>query len=60
MRESGSGTHPCDIARGRPTEIDHINGYIARQGEILGIPTTVNRTLHALVKLLETPSLKRV
>jgi 2-dehydropantoate 2-reductase len=49
-----------DIARGRPTEIDHINGYIARQGEILGIPTTVNRTLHALVKLLETPSLKRV
>jgi 2-dehydropantoate 2-reductase len=43
-----------DIARRRRTEIDHINGYIARQGEILGIPTAVNRTLHALVKLLET------
>jgi 2-dehydropantoate 2-reductase len=45
-----------DIARGKRTEIDHLNGYIARQGEILGIPTAVNRTLHALVKLLETPA----
>jgi 2-dehydropantoate 2-reductase len=45
-----------DIARGKRTEIDHINGYIARQGELLGIPTAVNRTLHALVKLLETPA----
>ena len=43
-----------DIARGRRTESDHLNGYIARQGEILGMPTAVNRTLHALVKLLET------
>ena len=43
-----------DIARGKRTEIDHLNGYIARQGELLGIPTAVNRTLHALVKLLET------
>ena len=42
-----------DIARGKRTEIDHLNGYIARQGEILGIPTAVNRTLHALVKLLD-------
>ena len=46
-----------DIARGKRTEIDHLNGYIARQGEILGIPTAVNRTLHALVKLLETRGL---
>jgi 2-dehydropantoate 2-reductase len=42
-----------DIARGRPTEIDHLNGYVAREGERLGIPTPVNRTLHALVKLIE-------
>jgi 2-dehydropantoate 2-reductase len=45
-----------DIARGRRTEIDHLNGTIARLGESLGIPTPVNRTLHALVKLLETPA----
>lgn len=42
-----------DIARGQPTEIDHLNGYIARVGEALGVPTPVNRTLHALVKVLE-------
>jgi 2-dehydropantoate 2-reductase len=42
-----------DIARGRRTEIDSLNGYVARLGEELGIPTPVNRTLHALVKLLE-------
>ena len=42
-----------DIARGRRTEIDHLNGYVARRGEELGVPTPVNRTLHALVKLLE-------
>ena len=42
-----------DIARGRPTEIDSLNGYIARRGAALGIPTPVNETLWALVKLRE-------
>jgi 2-dehydropantoate 2-reductase len=42
-----------DIGRGKPTEIDSLNGYVARLGDELGIPTPVNRTLHALVKLLE-------
>lgn len=42
-----------DIARGQATEIDHLNGYIAREGEALGLPVAVNRTLHALVKVLE-------
>jgi 2-dehydropantoate 2-reductase len=42
-----------DIARGKRTEIDSLNGYVARLGDELGIPTPVNRTLHALVKLLE-------
>jgi 2-dehydropantoate 2-reductase len=45
-----------DIARGRRTEIDSLNGYVARVGEELGIPVPVNRTLHALVKLLEEGS----
>lgn len=40
-----------DVARGKPSEIDHINGHIVREGERLGIPTPVNRVLHALVKL---------
>lgn len=42
-----------DIARRKRTEIDALNGYIARRGEALGVPTPVNHTLHALVKLLE-------
>jgi 2-dehydropantoate 2-reductase len=43
-----------DLARGRPTEIDSLNGFVSRRGRELGIPTPVNTTLHALVKLLET------
>lgn len=42
-----------DLARERPTEIDHLNGFIVRQGEALSIPVPANRALHALVKLVE-------
>lgn len=43
-----------DIERGRATEIDHLNGYVVRECEALGLPAPVNTTLWALVKLLET------
>ena len=42
-----------DLRRGKPTEIDHLNGFIVREGERLGIATPLNRALHALVKALE-------
>jgi 2-dehydropantoate 2-reductase len=42
-----------DLLRGRRTEIDHLNGYVVREGEALGIATPVNRTLNALIKLAE-------
>jgi 2-dehydropantoate 2-reductase len=42
-----------DLARGRPTEIDYLNGLIVRRGEALGLPTPANRVLWALVKLME-------
>ena len=42
-----------DLARGKRSEIDHLNGYVLRRGEALGIATPVNRALHALVRLLE-------
>ncbi len=42
-----------DIAKGKRTEIDSLNGYVSRLGEKVGVPTPVNSTLHALVKLLE-------
>ena len=42
-----------DLARGKPTEIDHLNGYVVRRGAALGISTPVNHTLLTLVKLRE-------
>lgn len=42
-----------DLARGRPTEIDALNGYVARKGRELGVPTPVNQALCALVRLRE-------
>lgn len=45
-----------DIARGRRTEIDSLNGGVVRLGDEVGIPTPVNRTLYVLVKLLEERS----
>jgi 2-dehydropantoate 2-reductase len=48
-----------DLARGKPTEIDHLNGYVVRRGAELGIATPVNQTLHALVKLVESDRVSR-
>ncbi len=42
-----------DLARGRPSEIDHLNGFVARRGRALGVDTPVNQALHALVRLVE-------
>jgi len=42
-----------DISAGRATEIDSLNGYIARRGAELGVDTPVNQALWALVKLRE-------
>ena len=42
-----------DVRRGRRTEIDHLNGYVVREGAAHGIATPVNGTLHALMKLVE-------
>lgn len=42
-----------DLGRGKRTEIDSLNGYVARRGKELGIATPANLVLFALVKLLE-------
>ena len=44
-----------DLATGRRTEIDDLNGFVERRASELGVPTPINRTLAALVKLLEEP-----
>ncbi len=45
-----------DLARGKPTEIDYLNGFIVQRGLALGVATPANRVLWALVKLLEAKS----
>ena len=42
-----------DIMRGKPTEIDYLNGYVVQRGKALGIKTPANQALWALVKLIE-------
>ena len=42
-----------DLHRGRPTEIDSLNGYVSRRGRELGIDVPVNHALFTLVKLAE-------
>jgi 2-dehydropantoate 2-reductase len=43
-----------DLARGKRSEIDYLNGLIARRGAALGIATPTNRLLHSVVKLIES------
>jgi 2-dehydropantoate 2-reductase len=42
-----------DLARGKTSEIDHLNGYVVRKAAELGIPTPANRALLVMVKLIE-------
>ena len=47
-----------DVLKGRPTEIDAINGKIVERGRAVDIPTPINATLTALVRALESSYLK--
>ncbi len=43
-----------DLARGKHTEIDHLNGWLVQLGQQHGIPTPTHQTVYALVKLQES------
>lgn len=43
-----------DLARGKKTEIDFLNGYIVELGRRHGIATPYNESVHALVKMMES------
>jgi 2-dehydropantoate 2-reductase len=49
-----------DLARGRTSEIDHLNGHVIRRGAVHGIATPANRALHTLVKAIESRDAARV
>jgi 2-dehydropantoate 2-reductase len=42
-----------DLMRGKPSEIDHLNGHVVRRGEALGVATPANRALWTLTRLVE-------
>jgi 2-dehydropantoate 2-reductase len=42
-----------DFERGRRTEVDFINGYVAQMGKQLGIPTVMNASMTEIVHLIE-------
>ena len=48
-----AGSMALDIARGAPTEIDELTGFIVAEGERLGISVTACKTVYRLVKGLE-------
>jgi 2-dehydropantoate 2-reductase len=42
-----------DIAKGRRTETDYINGFIAARGTEIGIPAPIQARMHEVVKRVE-------
>ena len=43
-----------DMERGRPTEIEHLNGFVERRSTELGLEAPANATLAALVRARST------
>lgn len=42
-----------DVVRGQATEVDYLNGYVARHGTARGVPCPWNEALAALVRARE-------
>jgi len=43
-----------DLAKGKVTEIDFLNGYIVQLGKRYGVATPYNESVYALVKMMES------
>ena len=59
-RELGAGRPSMlqDVLKGRRTEIEFLNGYVATRGKELGVPAPLNETITGLVKRIERGELK--
>jgi 2-dehydropantoate 2-reductase len=42
-----------DVMKGRPTEIDYMNGHVVAQGKLAGVPTPVSTATVEMIKDLE-------
>lgn len=49
-----------DVLRGAPTEIEAISGAIVEQGERVGVPTPINKTMLQLIRALVSEELKEI
>ena len=54
------GSTALDIARGVPTEIEELTGFVVREGDRLGIPVPNCRAVYRLVKGLEHAAALRI
>lgn len=55
-----AGSMALDIARGAPTEIDELTGFVVREGERLGVPVPACKTVYRLTKGLEAAARRQV
>ena len=55
-----AGSMALDIARGAPTEIDELTGFIVREGKRLNVPVPNCTVVYRLVKGLELAAQRRV
>jgi 2-dehydropantoate 2-reductase len=55
-----AGSMALDIARGVPTEIDELTGFIVREGERLKVPVPTCKAVYRLVKGLELAAQRQV
>jgi 2-dehydropantoate 2-reductase len=54
LEEGGFSGTAQDLAKGRPTEVDHVNGLVAREGKRLGIDVTVNASVADMIRRAES------
>ena len=64
MMEAGKGLgdgRPSlaqDVIKGRKTEVDYLNGYVASKGKEVGVPTPVNEAVIEITKRVEAGELE--
>ncbi len=52
MREVLEASMLQDLERGRPTEVELINGYVVQRGQALGVPVAVNAAIVETVRAI--------
>ena len=48
-----------DVAKGRPTEIEYMNGYVVAQGRAKGVPTPVNAAVVETMREIDSGTRKQ-